>query len=486
MAKKDAKKGRMDPLLITPEYIAEQRRLRELKKEEKRKEAEELGSGTQDDKVPPSLRFIKRPMLAIPGQEKGSGLPISIMSYNVLAQALIRRSLFPTNGAALKWGTRSQVLLSEFKHYDCDILCLQELDYIQYNSFWKQKLSKLGYNSQYYRSGTKNHGVAIFYKQEKFAFKHSMFINYDKETCGSVPLSTATLNVGLMIYLEFSEDVLKSHPKLSRDGIIIGTTHLFWHPFGTYERTRQTYIVLKQMKEFTRTLQLLYGAEKSFYRFFAGDFNSQPFDSPYLSITAKPVTYTARAKNVIGRALVHEWNKKEKKEEDEEDDNAEEKGEETENKQIEDGSDQNELDDNPVPEFFEFSPQITHKINEMESLHNDLDMRAISLYSVGYGLVHKDNAGRDNDRGEPFFSNWAHSWRGLLDYIFVVTDWDKQISYSNKIDSLQELEEANKVRLLSLVRLPTPEEMGPEPSGQPRIGQFPSDHLCLIAKVELV
>lgn len=504
MAKKDGKKGKMDPLMLTPEYIAEQRRLRELKKAQLLAERIANGENPENEKVPPALRFIRRPLLDIPGQKPNSGLPISIMTYNVLAQALIRRSLFPTNGSALKWGNRSQVLLSEFKHYDCDILCLQELDFIQYNSFWKLELARLGYLSQYYRSGTKNHGVAIFYKQEKFIHKNSMHINYDKEDCGAVRNSTPTLNVGLMVYLEFSETVLKKCPSLSRDGIIVGTTHLFWHPFGTYERSRQTFIVLKQMKEFTRILNLVNGGNKSFYRFFAGDFNSQPFDTPYLSITAKPVKYTSRAKNVIGRGLAHDWNKKKSKKRDGEENlqpnhdcneaanpqnnivNVKHQGEDLKEESISNDDEELDLDDNPVPENFVFTGEALEKIHQMEQLHNDLDMRAISLYSVGYHLVHKENSGLDNDRREPFFSNWAHAWRGLLDYIFVIDEWDKEESFTNKIDTLEDLEQKNHVKLLGLVRLPTAEEMGPEPSGQPRAGQYPSDHLCMIAKIELV
>lgn len=503
MAKKGDKKGKMDPLLLTPEYIAEQRRLREEKKA--RLQAEQIANGEdpENEKVPPALRFIKRPLLAIPGQVQSSGLPITIMSYNVLAQALIRRTLFPTNGSALKWGNRSKVLLSEFSHYDCDILCLQELDFIQYNSFWKLELSRLGYLSQYYRSGTKNHGVAIFYKQDKFMFLNSLYINYDKEDTGLVPNSTPTLNVGLMVYLKFSQTVMDQNPSLSREGIIIGTTHLFWHPFGTYERSRQSYIVLKQMKEFTRILNLVNGGGKSYYRFFAGDFNSQPFDTPYLSMTAKPVRYTDRAKNVIGRSLAHDWTKKKAKEKQLEEENnkepqdnsesnednketSQEDEESTEQKSAQEEKNPSELDDNPVPETFVFSEEALQKVRQMEDLHNSLDMRAISLYSVGYHLVHKENAGLDNDRREPFFSNWAHAWRGLLDYIFVVDEWDKEESFENKIDTLEELEQKCNVKLLSLVRLPKPEEMGPEPSGQPRAGQYPSDHLCIIAKLELV
>ncbi|SGZ48426.1 CIC11C00000005777 [Sungouiella intermedia] len=482
------------PDFLSPEFIEKAKKIREERKEKKRLQANE-----KKNNIDPRLQFIKRPMLDIPGQTSDGGVEITIMSYNILAQALIRRKLFPTSGNALKWSNRSQVLLSEFKYYDSDILCLQEVDFIQYNSFWKLEFKNLGYLSQYYRADSKNHGVAIFFKSEKFAFQHSSFINYDKEKTGNVRPTAITRNVGMLVYLQFSEKLRKQYPNLTREGIIVGTTHLFWHPYGTAERTRQTCVVLQQMKEFTRILNVLYGAEKRFYRFFAGDFNSQPYDSPYLSITAKPTTYTDRAKNVIGRSLAHQWDEsKEVKEDEGPEDEDKDKDKEDEQevkdgttKEIEGEADEDrkeadiDVEDSPVPKTFKFSPEVLQKIQAMEDLHNNLDMRAISLYSVGYHLVHKENAGLDNERNEPFFSNWAHAWRGLLDYIFVVSDWDKQESFANKVDSLEQLERDNHVKLLSLLRLPTPNEMGPEPSGQPRTGQYPSDHLCIIAKIEL-
>lgn len=455
-AKLKRKPGARDPSTLTPEYIAEQRKLRELKKQERQK-----NQAAVPNAIPEHLNFVKRELLNIPGQTlSDDDLQIKIMSYNVLAQALIRRELFPTSGQALKWGNRSQVLLSEFKYYDADIMCLQEVDYIQYNSFWKPEFHKMGYNSLYHRSGAKNHGVAVVFKRQMFDSNHHLFIDYDSTETGETRNATKTQNVGLLVYLNFRPEILQSHPKITKHGIIIGTTHLFWHPFGTYERTRQTYIVLHKMKEFERMMKAILGNEKQFYRFFAGDFNSQPYDSPYLSITAKPARYQNRAKTVLGRAISHQWDNGK---------NSEETSSE---------------DENPVPDSFDFQRNHIEVIQKLEDLHNSIDQRAISLYSVGYRSVHPENSGIDNDRNEPIFSNWAHTWRGLLDYIFVISDWDGT-AFNDRVDDVHELAENQKIKILSLLRLPTKAEMGPEPSGQPRAGQYPSDHLCLMAKVSL-
>lgn len=451
------KPGAKDPATITPEYIAEQRRQRELKKQQKKKQ-----QAATPTEVPEHLKFIKRELLDLPGQTLSQdGFQVMIMSYNVLAQALIRRELFPTSGLALKWGTRSQVLLSEFKHYDADIICLQEVDALQYESFWKPQFDAMGYDSRYHKASTKNHGVAIIYKKSKFSFQNEHIIHHDDADTKDVPSVVETRNVGLLVHLKINDEILTAHPSLTKSGILVGTTHLFWHPFGTYERTRQMYILLQEMKEFENTLKLLHGDDSQFYKFLAGDFNSQPFDSPYLSVTAKPIVYEKRAKMVLGRAISHQWGQASTSAEDDE-----------------------KTDDNPVPTAFQFNEDHLETIEKMQNLHNSIDQRCISLYSVGYKQVHPENSGLDNDRNEPIFSNWAHTWRGLLDYIFVVTKWDGQ-PFQDRIDEPSDLALEQHIKLLGLLRLPTKEEMGPEPSGQPRAGQYPSDHLCLLAKIEL-
>ena len=56
---------------------------------------------------------------------------------------------------------RSQILLDELKHYNADIMCLQEVDKVQYEGFWVSQLEKLGYSTRFYRNNTKNHGCVI-------------------------------------------------------------------------------------------------------------------------------------------------------------------------------------------------------------------------------------------------------------------------------------------------------------------------------------
>jgi RNA exonuclease NGL2 len=101
---------------------------------------------------------------------------------------------------------------------------------------------------------------------------------------------------------------------------------------------------------------------------------------------------------------------------------------------------------------------------------------------VGYKSVDPKNAGLDNERNEPFFSNWANTWRGLLDYIFIIKDWDIGTD-KREVDSICTFETENDVRINKLLKLPHPDEMG---LGQPRENEYPSDHLCMIADISLL
>jgi RNA exonuclease NGL2 len=139
-AKKSGKSGKLPKELITPEYIEKMRKEREEKKRLKREQL--IAQGIDPDNINKTT-YIKREMLEVPHSTetgKKSVLTFKIMTYNLLAQALIRRTLFPNNGDILKWQKRSKVLIQEIKDYACDILCLQEVDFVQYKTFWRPEL----------------------------------------------------------------------------------------------------------------------------------------------------------------------------------------------------------------------------------------------------------------------------------------------------------------------------------------------------------
>ena len=94
--KKSSKKSR-DPATLTPEYIEEQRRQRNLKKEKKKQELLAQGIDPNTVNTPVELRFRTRELLELPNNvTDDDSFKIKIMSYNILAQALIRLTMTQT------------------------------------------------------------------------------------------------------------------------------------------------------------------------------------------------------------------------------------------------------------------------------------------------------------------------------------------------------------------------------------------------------
>jgi RNA exonuclease NGL2 len=98
-------------------------------------------------------------------------------------------------------------------------------------------IKKAGYKMIYKAGHRKKHGLLIAYRDAKYSQISDRVVFYDEEEVrdgegeryrrGS---SIWTKNIGSLAALksEGSEE----------NGLIIATTHLFWHPRYTYERTR--------------------------------------------------------------------------------------------------------------------------------------------------------------------------------------------------------------------------------------------------------
>jgi CCR4-NOT transcription complex subunit 6 len=122
---------------------------------------------------PPERKFISYldSSVTIPDKDK-----FKVLSYNILAESyasLDRYYYCPS--WALDWNYRKQGILKELLSYDADILCLQEVESGQYNSFFKPELAKVGYigvlvpksRARTMSDWNTVDGCAIFYKRSK-------------------------------------------------------------------------------------------------------------------------------------------------------------------------------------------------------------------------------------------------------------------------------------------------------------------------------
>ncbi|CEQ38789.1 SPOSA6832_00265, partial [Sporobolomyces salmonicolor] len=93
-------------------------------------------------------------------------------------------------------------------------------------------------------------------------------------------LSRSTRNVCLFVALKFKD---------REGGVIVGTTHLFWHPMHVYERVRQTGIFVREAKKFRE--EGGGGAWRDWPVFLAGDFNTQPEELTYRLLLGAPLPF---------------------------------------------------------------------------------------------------------------------------------------------------------------------------------------------------
>lgn len=204
-------------------------------------------------------------------------LSYTIMSYNILAQSLVRRDQFPyCSKLALKMNHRKQNIIQELLHYSPDIVCLQECESILYNILCKQLTQ---YKSQYIAATRTNndtqklHGIAILYKHsifEQVDYKSIMF--NDEHTHNIDPASAEYMELGrnnvaqIILLRPLNTDI-------DGYGLCVTNTHLFYHPQFNYTRLLQANTILQYVQQ--------YNIKFNYCVMYCGDLNTTPDDLLY-------------------------------------------------------------------------------------------------------------------------------------------------------------------------------------------------------------
>lgn len=249
-------------------------------------------------------KFVAVEQKEITSVSKSDDFKFRVVSYNILAQAYVKSSIFPHSpSACLKWKARSPVILDVLKNLDADILCLQELD--EYDNFYKDKVGQNDYSSVYIkRGGKKLDGCGIFYKHNKLELVIEEKIDYNDlaelilDESARAELKQKALdtnNKGQGNNAKDRGDPNDPYVRLKRDCVgimaafkfkepyehyvIMANTHIYWDPEWADVKLAQAKYLLSRVAQFKKMLSEKFECKPSVL--IAGDFNSIPGDKVY-------------------------------------------------------------------------------------------------------------------------------------------------------------------------------------------------------------
>ncbi|KAJ3159410.1 hypothetical protein HDU86_001728 [Geranomyces michiganensis] len=297
------------------------------------------------------------------------GSTFTVMTYNILAQCLCRRELFPyCKKDHLKTKSRFPTLMREITETTRpDVACLQEVD--NFDSTVAPALRAAGYDWEYLRKTPEKqdgHGLCIAWRRNKFVKHLYRAIHYDDHPLTHpTPVTPETRNAGQIIALKFVEDASASDPAKA-SGILISNTHLFWRPTARYEKLRQAWVLINEMMVTRKDLNR--AGPTVWPMFMCGDWNSTPDDGVYKTLTKQALSSTHHESLEPGQYVPRVRENEE-----------------------------------PIAGSQPVNPAPLSRILE--------DFSTLPRLRSAYATY------RENG-GEPLFTNYA-IWRGTLDYIFV-------------------------------------------------------------------
>lgn len=201
----------------------------------------------------------------------GTILQFKVLSYNVLAQALLESHAYLYEACCqevLQWDVRATHLYNEITNLSPDILCLQEVQSSHLKTFYS-KFEEIGYFGIFKKKtgDTLVDGCAIYFKKSVFRLKDFVNVEFNQPGINFLDRN----QIGIIVKLSSVR-----HPNTV---IVVANTHLLYNP-------RRLDIRLAQLKLFLAEIdRVAYDHREARYLplILAGDLNSLP-DSKIISL----------------------------------------------------------------------------------------------------------------------------------------------------------------------------------------------------------
>uniref|UniRef100_A0A8C7UDH2 poly(A)-specific ribonuclease n=2 Tax=Oncorhynchus mykiss TaxID=8022 RepID=A0A8C7UDH2_ONCMY len=252
------------------------------------------------EQPPPRLWIVQ----AEPDRARTAAL-FSVMCYNVLCDKYATRQLYSYCPSwALNWEFRKKSIMQEILNCSADIISLQEVETVQYYSYFLPELKEQGYEgffSPKSRARTMSEcdrkhvdGCAIFYRTEKFSLVQKHTVEFNQLAMANSEGSEAMLNrvmtkdnIGVAALLEVRKEMMEQSAGKSLHGmekqlLLVANAHMHWDPAYSDVKVVQTVMFMSEVKNIvdkaTRSLKLssISGETNAVPLVLCADLNSLP------------------------------------------------------------------------------------------------------------------------------------------------------------------------------------------------------------------
>uniref|UniRef100_A0A674ASD2 poly(A)-specific ribonuclease n=1 Tax=Salmo trutta TaxID=8032 RepID=A0A674ASD2_SALTR len=238
------------------------------------------------------------------GESKSKKMIFPVLS-DVLCDKYATRQLYGYCPSwALNWEYRKKSIMQEILNCSADIISLQEVETVQYYSYFLPELKEQGYESFFSpksRARTmsdcdRKHvdGCAIFYRTEKFRLVQKHTVEFNQLAMANSEGSEAMLNrvmtkdnIGVAALLEVRKEMMEQSAGKSLHGmekqlLLVANAHMHWDPAYSDVKLVQTVMFLSEVKNIvdkaTRSLKLasISGETNAVPLVLCADLNSLP------------------------------------------------------------------------------------------------------------------------------------------------------------------------------------------------------------------
>jgi CCR4-NOT transcription complex subunit 6 len=222
----------------------------------------------------------------------GAGHTFRVCCFNVLAEnyASPERVAYCPSWA-LAWSYRREVIVSALLQCDADVLCLQEVEALQYRDFFVPKLAD--FDSVFLpKSRVRNSdkpdrvdGCATFFRRSRFTLVRDHHVEYQsvamkrhKEFDDERALQRliGRDNVALLVALRFNQS--------PQQVVIVSNTHIHWNPQMCDVKLMQVALMVERIEQFAR--ELGFTPTKPPPLVVCGDFNMTPESGAFRLLSA--------------------------------------------------------------------------------------------------------------------------------------------------------------------------------------------------------